>query len=57
MAVNSQTLMPRYGRWLKRLRGMPRRAVPGLLPGHGALLQQGQDAVGDDLVRCVDAVW
>ena len=26
----------------------------GLLPGHGALLQEGQDAVGDDLVRCCD---
>ena len=34
--------------------GQPQRAVPGLLPGYGALLQQGQDAVGDELVRCLD---
>ena len=29
----------------------PRRAVPRLLPGHHALLQQRQDAIRDDLVR------
>jgi hypothetical protein len=38
----------------EKVAGQPQRAVPGLLPGHGALLQQGQDAVGDDLVWCLD---
>ena len=35
----------------------PRRAVPRLVPGHGALLQQRENTVGNDLVRCVDLCY
>ena len=33
MAVNSHTLMPRYARWLKRLRGSPIALSQGLCQG------------------------
>jgi hypothetical protein len=32
--------------------GHPLGAVPRSVPGHGALLQQRENAVGDDLVGC-----
>src|SRR5882724_2673653 len=38
----------------EKIARQPRRVVPGLLPGHGALLQQYENPVCYHLVRCVD---
>src|SRR6185436_11953711 len=40
------------GSLAEEVAGQPQRAVPGLLPGYRALLQQGENTVGDDLVGC-----
>ena len=49
--------MPLYGRWLKRLRGSPVTLSHGCMPGHGALLQQRENPVGNDLVRFFDLCY